>query len=118
MPTLSDDPLDVQVRETGLDRIVTQLLTILHHQTTDVVLAGNLLIESRKHLNHGEWQPWLAENFDLNREQLLQLAHNRLLAYATLKHFGISLDHLPTKSTKLHFSYLSSAATFPKKKKS
>ena len=38
----------------------------MRRETTDVVLAGKLLIESRKHLKHGEWQPWLAENFDLS----------------------------------------------------
>jgi Protein of unknown function (DUF3102) len=54
------------VHRTPLDRLTTQLRTILYRQTTDVVLAGNLLIESRKHLDHGEWQPWLAENFDLS----------------------------------------------------
>jgi hypothetical protein len=54
------------VRKTALDRIVAQLRTMLRRETTDVILAGNLLIESRKHLEHGEWQPWLAENFDLS----------------------------------------------------
>jgi hypothetical protein len=54
------------LRKTPLDRIVAQLRAMLRRQTTDVVLAGNLLIESRKHLAHGEWQPWLAENFDLS----------------------------------------------------
>ena len=39
---------------------------MLRRETTDVILIGNLLIESRKHLEHGEWQVWLAENFDLS----------------------------------------------------
>ena len=55
-----------KARKTALDQIATQLHTILRRETTDVVLAGKLLIESRKHLKHGEWQPWLAENFDLS----------------------------------------------------
>ena len=55
-----------KARKTALDQIVTQLRTILRRETADVVLAGKLLIESRQHLKHGEWQPWLAENFDLS----------------------------------------------------
>ena len=56
----------VKQRPTELDQIITQLHTILRRETADVVLAGKLLIESRQHLQHGEWQPWLAENFDLS----------------------------------------------------
>jgi hypothetical protein len=52
--------------KTALDRIAAQLRTVLRRETTDVILIGNLLIESRKHLEHGEWQDWLAENFDLS----------------------------------------------------
>jgi hypothetical protein len=65
-------------RATELDQIVTQLRTILHRQTTDVVLAGDLLIESRQLFanEHGEWQPWLAENFDLS----LRTAQNYVTA--------------------------------------
>jgi hypothetical protein len=55
-----------KARKTALDRIVAQLRTVLRRETPDVVSAGNLLIESRKHLEHGEWQDWLAENFDLS----------------------------------------------------
>jgi len=58
----------VPQRPTELDRIVKQLRTVLRRRTSDVVLAGNLLIEARKLFanEHGEWQPWLAENFDLS----------------------------------------------------
>ena len=53
-------------QRTELDKIVTQLRAILRRETSDVVLAGDLLIESRKHLKHGEWQDWLSEHFDLS----------------------------------------------------
>ena len=57
----------VPQQRTELDRIVTQLRTVLRRRTSDVVLAGNLLIKARKLFanEHGEWQPWLTENFDL-----------------------------------------------------
>jgi hypothetical protein len=56
------------LRRTELDRIVVKLRPILHRQTTDVILAGQLLLESRELLadEHGQWMPWLAENFDLS----------------------------------------------------
>ena len=53
-------------QRTELDKIVTQLRTILRRETSDVVLARQSLIESRKHLKHGEWQDWLSEHFDLS----------------------------------------------------
>jgi hypothetical protein len=53
-------------QRTKLDKIVKQLRTILRRETSDVVLAGNLLIESRKYLEHGEWGDWLVENFDMS----------------------------------------------------
>jgi hypothetical protein len=58
----------VKTNASALDRIVGQLRTILRRETTDVVLAGNLLIKARKLFasEHGEWQDWLAENFDLS----------------------------------------------------
>jgi hypothetical protein len=51
---------------TELDRIAARLRTALRRETTNIIEIGNLLIESRKHLDHGEWQPWLAEHFDLS----------------------------------------------------
>jgi hypothetical protein len=53
-------------KRAALDRITAQLRTILRHETTDIILIGDLLSEAREHLDHGEWQPYLAENFDLS----------------------------------------------------
>ena len=55
-------------RETELDQLTAQLHTVLKQETTDVILIGNLLIRSRAllKLEHGDWQLWLAENFDLS----------------------------------------------------
>jgi hypothetical protein len=55
-----------KVRETALDWIVAQLHKTLRRASTDVIVIGKLLIESRKHLEHGEWQGWLQEHFDLS----------------------------------------------------
>jgi hypothetical protein len=53
-------------KRTELDRITAQLRTVLRREITDIVLIGDLLIKARKHLDHGEWQPYLVENFDLS----------------------------------------------------
>src|SRR5262249_936195 len=49
-----------------LDQIAAQVRTALRSQTKNVIEIGKLLIESRKHLEHGEWQDWLVKNFDLS----------------------------------------------------
>ena len=58
----------VPQRRTELDQIVTQLHTILRRDTTSIIEKGKLLLRSRKLLadEHGEWQSWLVENFDLS----------------------------------------------------
>src|SRR5262245_35473219 len=58
----------VPQRLTELDRIVKKLRTVLRRGTSDVIRAGNLLIKARKLFadEHGEWQDWLAKNFDLS----------------------------------------------------
>ena len=48
-----------------LDLIAYQIHAKLKQATKDVIEIGNLLIESRDQLEHGEWQSWLAKNFDL-----------------------------------------------------
>ncbi len=55
-------------QRTELDGIVTQLRTILRRDTTSVIEKGRLLLRSRELLadEHGQWMPWLAENFDMS----------------------------------------------------
>jgi DUF3102 family protein len=53
-------------RKTALDQIATQLRALLRGETKNIIEIGKLLIESREHLEHGEWLPWLAENFALS----------------------------------------------------
>jgi hypothetical protein len=58
----------VPQRRTELDRIVTQLRTLLRRDTTSIIEKGKLLLQSRELLanEHGDWQDWLAKNFDLS----------------------------------------------------
>jgi len=43
--------------------IATELQTALNREATDIIAIGGLLIEARAQLEHGEWLPWLKENF-------------------------------------------------------
>ena len=65
----------IKVRKTALDRIVADLRAALSRETTNVVDVGNLLIESRDHLQHGDWQAWLSENFDLGYRTAVHYVH-------------------------------------------
>jgi Protein of unknown function (DUF3102) len=58
--------IKVRQRRTELDRLAAQVRKVLRRTTRDAIEIGNLLIKSRKYLEHGEWQDWLAENFDLS----------------------------------------------------
>jgi len=51
---------------TELDRIAALIRGALKRETTNIIEIGNFLIESREHLEHGDWQDWLGKNFDLS----------------------------------------------------
>jgi len=53
-------------QRTKLDQIAAKVRTALRGQTKNVIEIGKLLNESREHLEHGDWQAWLIENFDLS----------------------------------------------------
>jgi hypothetical protein len=53
-------------RKTALDRLTGRLRDALRRESESVVEIGNILIECRKHVPHGEWLAWLAENFRLS----------------------------------------------------
>src|SRR5262245_27400621 len=55
-----------------LDQIAAKLRSALQRQTKNIIEIGDLLIKSREHLDHGEWQRWLAENFDLSYRSALR----------------------------------------------
>jgi hypothetical protein len=43
--------------------ITKELQTALTRETADIIAIGKLLDEANEQLEHGEWLPWLAENF-------------------------------------------------------
>jgi DUF3102 family protein len=83
-------------RRTKLDRIVTQLRAILRRETTSVIEAGKLLIESRDHLEHGEWRSWLVNNFDLS--------------YQTALNYCAAAKYVEQKSNVGHFDFANLSA--------
>ena len=47
-----------------IELITTELQAALKREATDVIAIGDLLIEAKEQLlDHGEWLPWLKENF-------------------------------------------------------
>jgi Protein of unknown function (DUF3102) len=55
-------------RVSELDQIAAQLHTMLRRDTASVIEKGKLLLRSRELLadEHGQWMPWLEENFDMS----------------------------------------------------
>jgi Protein of unknown function (DUF3102) len=54
-------------KSTALDRLATELRIALRRETKNILEIGKILVEIRdEHLQHGEWQRWLAEHFDLS----------------------------------------------------
>jgi hypothetical protein len=78
-------------QRTALDRITAQLRTVLRREATDIILIGNLLIEARKHMDHGEWQPWLAENFDMS--------------YRTARRYESAAEYVERQKQNCHVSH-------------
>jgi hypothetical protein len=46
-----------------LQVIAKELHAAVKRETTDIIAIGDLLIEANEQLDHGEWLPWLEENF-------------------------------------------------------
>jgi hypothetical protein len=85
-----------KTKATALDRITARLRMALRRETTNVIEIGNLLIESRKHLQHGDWQAWLAETFDLS--------YRTALRYVSAAEY---VAHKGKSDTVAHFTNLS-----------
>ena len=52
--------------QNGLVFITEQIKTHLQRISTDIIEVGNLLIEAKKQVEHGDWQLWLDHNFKLS----------------------------------------------------
>jgi Protein of unknown function (DUF3102) len=77
-------------RRTALGRIAVRLRAMLRRETKNIIEIGKLLIESRKLLanEHGEWLPWLEENFDLSERTARR--YSDAAAYAASKSDSVS----------------------------
>jgi hypothetical protein len=78
-------------KTTALDRLTAQLRTAFRRESANVIEIGKLLIESRKHLEHGEWQVWLAKNFDLTYRTALNYTNAAEYVSRKLKSETVSL---------------------------
>lgn len=57
----------VALRNRTLADIENDLRVVVKRRAKDTIAAGGLLIEAREHLTtHGEWLPWLDQNFGLS----------------------------------------------------
>jgi hypothetical protein len=83
-------------RKTALERLAAQLRTALRRETKNIIEIGKLLIDSRKHLEHGEWQAWLAENFDLGYRTAINYVN--AAEYVARKGSGESISHFANLS--------------------
>jgi hypothetical protein len=48
--------------------IKDELHVALARETANIIAIGALLVEARRHMRHGEWYPWLEQNFSLSRQ--------------------------------------------------
>jgi hypothetical protein len=60
--------------KTELDKITEKLRDRLRAEATNIWEVGRLLIQAREQLDieHGDWMPWLAQNFDLSHRTALR----------------------------------------------
>jgi hypothetical protein len=84
--------MKVPARKKQLDQLASKLHSALRHETTNVIEIGELLLKSRELLEHGEWQAWLQNHFDLS----YRTAVNYCLAakYSKAKGKSATISHL------------------------
>ena len=52
-----------KIRQRSLEVIAKQLATVMKREAGEIIAIGGLLLEAKAQLEHGEWLPWLKENF-------------------------------------------------------
>jgi hypothetical protein len=81
-----------------LKQIAKELNVALRRETTDIILIGKLLIEAHEQLvEHGEWLPWLADNFG----DSVRTAHN-FMAVARFARKFATVANLRLRPTALY----------------
>jgi hypothetical protein len=68
-----------------------ELQIALKRETADVIAIGDLLIEAQDALEHGQWLPWLKENFgsSVSTAQNYMSAARFALKYVTVTHLKL-----------------------------
>jgi hypothetical protein len=87
-----------KAKVTAIDRIAERLRVALRGQTKSIIEIGKLLIESQKHLEHGEWQDWLVENFDLS--------------YRTARRYVVAAEYAAKSDTVSHLTNLAPSVLY------
>ena len=74
-----------------LNVIASELQAALRREAEEVINIGNLLVEAKEQVKHGEWLPWLKANFGLSiRSAQNYMAVARFAAkYATVAHLRL-----------------------------
>jgi hypothetical protein len=76
-----------------LDVITTEIGISLRSETVCVIKSGELLIEAKAQIKHGEWLPWLAHNFDLSERTARK--YMAAAQYASNRNLGADLNVAP-----------------------
>jgi Protein of unknown function (DUF3102) len=63
----SASPIGSLTERRPLDVIANELNSVLKREVADVIKIGGLLVEAKAQLSHGQWLPWLANNFPLSK---------------------------------------------------
>jgi hypothetical protein len=98
-------------RKSELDRLVTKLRAALRRETTSILEIGGLLLQARKLVAaaHGEWMPWLSENFDLSYRTALRSC--KAAEYAAAKKKSVTVTHLSSLSPTVLYGLAEGAYT-------
>ena len=81
----------IEKAQRDIDIIASDLQTALKGEVADILAIGNLLLEAKDQLEHGEWLPWLKLNFGAStRSAQNYMAAARFAAkYATVAHLKL-----------------------------
>jgi hypothetical protein len=83
---------DMKARRNQLDQLASKLRSALCRETKNIIEIGELLLKSRKLLEHGEWQHWLQEHFDLSYRSAVN--YYKAAEYAASKSKSATVSHL------------------------
>lgn len=79
-----------------LATIVAEIRETCRNDTVNVIKRGNLLIEAKDQVKHGEWLTWLDQNFamDARTAQRAMAAAKFVVKYDSVSYLNLSVDAL------------------------